>query len=861
MTINLSQQSPRANAFDTIRSASARRLVLIDTAITSAEVLAAGVVPDTSVEMIAGDRDGVAQITEALQRHLGTASLHLVSHGDPGAIYIGNTELSLETLNRYSDQLMSWAEWLAPGAELLIYGCEVAKDDRGQAFIARLSELTGASIAASATKTGTATLGGDWHLEVKASESSTILAFQPEAMMAYGSVLAAGDLDPTFGTGGKVSVKLGGQSAVVQPDGKVVVVGNTVNAGNVDFSVSRYNSDGSLDTTFGTDGKVATDFNGGSDLGYSVTLQSDGKIVVSGEADKNAFGTKDFAVGRYNSDGSLDTSFGTNGKVTTDFNGSDNVGFGSTLQSDGKVVVAGYARSATGTRNDFALSRYNIDGSLDTTFGTNGKVITEFGPTESDITSSNGSKVTVQSDGKILLTGSSGSVSGSNGADFALSRYNSDGSLDTTFGTNGKVTTDFNGKDDSATKVIQQSDGKIVLAGKASNSSGDSDFALSRYNSDGSLDTTFGTNGKVTTDFNGRTDLVKSATLQSDGKIVVVGSANTADPNSSPINRFPTDRIDYAVSRYNSDGSLDTTFGANGKVITDFTGGNTAADSAYAVSVQPDGNILVVGDNGFARYLGDPIKKTVKNDFNGDGKTDIVVRNQATGDNAIAFMDDTVVSQFVFSTPVADLNWTIDGAGDFDKDGKPDVVLRNGKTGQNAIALMDGTTLREIVSPEILPDPNWGIGGTGDFNNDGNLDILYRNKATGANSIALMSGTNLSQLVSTDILPGLDWEIGGAGDFNSDGKDDILFRNTATGENSFALMNGTELGQIVKTEILPDPNWRVGSVGDYNRDGKADILYRNQATGQDTIALMNGTSLSQLSPTLTVADTNWQIGA
>jgi uncharacterized delta-60 repeat protein len=859
MTINLAQQSLCADAFTPFQSVATRRLVLIDRAIASPEALAAGVLPETSVEMIEGDRDGVEQITEALRRHPGTTSLHLVSHGAPGTIFIGNTELSLDSLSRYADQLMGWTEWLAPNAELLIYGCEVAQDERERSFIARLSELTGASIAASATKTGAAALDGDWNLEVRSGKSTASLAFQSNVMTAYPSVLAAGDLDPTFGTGGKVTVKLGGQSAVVQPDGKVVVVGTVVNAGNADFELSRYNSDGSLDTTFGTNGKASTDFNGGSDVGYSVSLQSDGKILLSGEADKNAFNTKDFAVSRYNSDGSLDTSFGTNGKVTTDFTGGDNTGYSSTVQSDGKVVVAGYARDSTASRNDFALSRYNSDGSLDTTFGTNGTVTTAFDPKPN--ANSSGSSVTVQSDGKILLAGSYGLFTSSNGTDFALSRYNSDGSLDNTFGTNGTVTTDFNGKDDSATKVIQQRDGKILVAGKANNSSGDSDFALSRYNSDGSLDTTFGTNGKVTTDFNGRADLVTSATLQSDGKIVVVGSANTADPSSSPINPLPTDRIDYAVSRYNSDGSLDTTFGTNGKVITDFTGGDTAADSAYAVTVQPDGNIVVIGNNGIARYLGASDTKPVKNDFNGDGKTDVVVRNQATGENAIIIMDDTVVSDIVFSTPVLDLNWTIDGAGDFDKDGKPDIVLRNGKTGQNAIALMDGTTLREVVSPEILPDPNYGIGGVGDFNSDGNQDILYRNQVTGVNSIALMNGTNLSQIVSPEILPDPNWEIGGGGDFNNDGKDDILFRNNATGANSFALMNGTELGQIVTTEIFPDPNWRVGSVGDYNRDGKADILFRNQVTGQDTIALMDGTNLSQLSPTLTVADTNWQIGA
>jgi uncharacterized delta-60 repeat protein len=870
MTIKLTQQSLQTDAFHAVQSVSTRRLVLIDAAIASPEVLAAGVLPGSAVEMLAGDRDGIKQITEALQRHPGTESLHLISHGASGAIFVGNTELTLETLSLYSSQLLSWADLMAPDAGLLIYGCEVAKDERGRSFIARLSELTGASIAASATKTGAAALDGDWKLEVQSGVKPFALAFRPELMTAYASVLTvAGSLDPTFGSGGKVTTSFFGGSntafdAVQQSDGKLVVSGLAIKSSgdSSDFALSRYNRDGSLDTTFGTNGKVTTDFNGFSDAGYSVTQQSDGKLVVAGQAYNgpiSASATNDFALSRYNSDGSLDTTFGNNGKVTTDFNGlSDNGRSVAQQQRDGKIVVAGYLDSSGGNI-DFALSRYNSDGSLDTTFGNNGKVTTDFNSAVDY-----GYDLTLQSDGKIVVAGSV--FNASSGNDFALSRYNRDGSLDTAFGTNGKVTTDFSGSGDTAYSVTLQNDGKIVVAGAANDSSPNtSDIALSRYNSDGRLDTTFGNNGKVITDLNGLGNYAQSVNVQSDGKIVVSGTT-AAEGNTTVANNTNSD---FTLSRYNSNGSLDTTFGYKGKVTTDFSG---YVDTNFGATIQSDGNIVLVGTSGdastggskftIARYLGAPDSKTAKNDFNSDGKTDVVVRNKATGDNAVAILDGTIVSDFVFfQSPVAGPNWTIDGAGDFDKDGKPDIVLRNSKTGQNAISLMDGTTNKQVVSPEILPDPNWGIGGVGDFNNDGNLDILYRNKATGANSIALMNGTNLSQLVSTDILPGLDWEIGGAGDFNSDGKDDILFRNTATGANSIALMNGTELGQIVSTEILPDPNWRVGSVGDYNRDGKTDILYRNQSTGQNIFALMDGTSLSTIELTRNVTDTNWQIGA
>jgi G8 domain/PKD domain len=246
-------------------------------------------------------------------------------------------------------------------------------------------------------------------------------------------------------------------------------------------------------------------------------------------------------------------------------------------------------------------------------------------------------------------------------------------------------------------------------------------------------------------------------------------------------------------------------------------------------------------------------------DFNKDGKSDVLYRNRTTGDNAIALMDDTNLSQVVFTTPVVDVNWTIGGVGDFNHDGSADTFVRNRVTGQNAIAIMDGTNLNQFIFPEILPDSNWSVGGVGDFNHDGNSDVLYRNTATGENAFALMNGTNLMQVVAAQPVPDLNWEIGGVGDFNRDGNDDVLLRNTATGENAFALMKGTDVTQIVSANILPDLDWRIGSVGDYNRDGNVDILYRNQATGENAYAFLNGANLNQIVSTTSVADSNWKI--
>ena len=168
------------------------------------------------------------------------------------------------------------------------------------------------------------------------------------------------------------------------------------NGSNYDFALVRYNSDGSLDTTFSGDGKLTTAIGSGNDYGYSVTVQADGKILVAGASHNGS--NDDFALVRYNTDGSLDTTFAGDGKLTTAIGSSDDYGRSVTLQADGKILVAGY--SANGSNDDFALVRYNTDGTLDTTFSGDGKLTTAIGASHDE-----GYSVTVQADGKILVAG------------------------------------------------------------------------------------------------------------------------------------------------------------------------------------------------------------------------------------------------------------------------------------------------------------------------------------------------------------------------------------------------------------------------------------------------------------------------
>ena len=396
------------------------------------------------------------------------------------------------------------------------------------------------------------------------------------ALFVVSAPPAEAQQSPYFGTGGIVTTDIGADDTAyaiaVQSDGKIVVAGEARKEGegrSLDFALARYNADGSLDTSFSGDGKVTTDFSS-RNLAFALAVQPDRKIVVAGAAVMNVV---DFALARYNADGSLDTSFSGDGKVTTDFASGDDRAWAVAVQPNRKIVAAGYSHN--GTDYDFALARYNPDGSLDTSFGGDGKVTTPIGSARD-----RGYAMAVQSDGKIVVAGDSTNASGNN--DFAVARYNTDGSLDTSFSSDGKVTTAFASDVDQAWAVAVQPDGKIVAAGHSSSNGTTFDIALARYNSDGSLDTSFSGDGKVTTDISGsHDDTAYAMALQSNGRIVVAGRSNSDGMNE-----------DFAVARYNANGSLDTSFSRVGYVTTPI---GSDYERAWAMALQSDGKIVVAG--------------------------------------------------------------------------------------------------------------------------------------------------------------------------------------------------------------------------------------------------------------------------
>jgi uncharacterized delta-60 repeat protein len=243
-----------------------------------------------------------------------------------------------------------------------------------------------------------------------------------------------------------------GKAVAIQPDGKIVVAGSVYIGSNLDFGVVRYNPDGSLDTSFHFDGKLITPVGAGDDFCNAIALQA-GKIIVAGGANT------DFAVVRYNSDGSLDTSFDSDGKTITPVGNKYDIANAVAVQTDGKIVVAGYA--TTGANRDFGVVRYHPDGSLDSSFDYDGKTITPIGGSADE-----GNAVVIQPDGKIIVAGSS--FVSANNTDFAVVRYHPDGSLDDSYRVGGKVVVNVsNGRNDIGSGIALDSFGNAIVAGES----------------------------------------------------------------------------------------------------------------------------------------------------------------------------------------------------------------------------------------------------------------------------------------------------------------------------------------------------------------------------------------------------------
>jgi uncharacterized delta-60 repeat protein len=382
---------------------------------------------------------------------------------------------------------------------------------------------------------------------------------------------AGGDLDPTFGSGGKVTTDFGGNDEAwglaVQTDGKAVVAGDRFDmAPSDDFVLARYTVNGALDPAFDGDGKVTTDFGGRSDGAGDLAIQPDGKIVAAGSGFPAVVRPLDFALARYNRDGTLDSTFGDGGKVLTTFEPNSIEGANAVaIQPDGKIVAAGRTRSPL-LRYEFAVARYLPNGSLDPSFDGDGRVVTPISTSDDFVID-----LAVQPDGRLIAAG----WSSLGGFDIAMARYNPDGSLDPSFDGDGIVIASFRPAASYASKVLVLPDGRIVTGGDE----------LARFNRDGTVDRSFGNGGRTDTGDLG----LLIPVMQPDGKILAVGSIFAAGNVS-----------DFVVARLTAAGRIDATFGRGGRVVTNFGPHDEATDAKLLAN----GKLVVSGFTRQVPYTG-----------------------------------------------------------------------------------------------------------------------------------------------------------------------------------------------------------------------------------------------------------------
>lgn len=402
-------------------------------------------------------------------------------------------------------------------------------------------------------------------------------------------LLNSGALDPTFGSKGKAPIQTPKSFQVtdikLQPDGKIVVTGlggyGSSNYGY--FTVARYNSDGTPDSSFGKNG-INFYFIPYLNWAKKLAIQNDGKIIVAGTT-LTSETHYDFGLIRLNTDGTQDLSFGIKGIVKTDFSSfgseiTDDSVYDLLVQPDNKIVVAGLSGKPLSGFN-YSLSRYNENGTLDETFGTNGKISSVFpGTHNSSLTG-----LSLQPDGKLIAVGTV-SFYGEPGSRLLVARFDSNGFLDESFNNGGYVIETVRNQYCTITSLALQPDGKILIAGNDTVrlvNQLDEAFLI-RYNSDGSLDLNFGNYGKQFLTFVSDAESTTSANsimLQSDGKIMLLGGFRR--PTVNPQG--------FGLARFQADGNLDESFGTNGIVLTTF-GGSAEGKS---LAIQPDGKIIAAG--------------------------------------------------------------------------------------------------------------------------------------------------------------------------------------------------------------------------------------------------------------------------
>lgn len=614
-------------------------------------------------------------------------------------------------------------------------------------------------------------------------------------ILVLGLILPAfarpGDLDPAFGDNGKVIKRWGNgedtyRDVVQLPDGKIMVL-----AKDAAFNVilARYNANGTIDTSFDGDG-FAIHWMGAISYCAKMLVQPDGKILVAGSS-RQTNPQDDVMVLRFNPDGTFDTTFNGTGKFFRNLSTGNDVAVDINLQPDGKIVIVGFTNAETSDATDILLMRFTTGGTLDPSFDTDGMVFTSTVGDARDLASA----VEILPDGKMIVLGTTRPNQSPYPQFLLFAKYNADGSLDSSFGTGGLKTHSY-GENIYPTpaQMLIQPDGKIVAC---VNLWFTEVSTLMRFLPDGSIDTGFGSGGRVA--FGDYGNYLYDVVLQPDQKLLTVGVRN----------------LDLMVARVDRNGVLDPSFGDNGITLTTVPGAGT--EYAWNADLQRDGKLLVVGDFSLSLFDYDSILLRFEAyhktpfDFDGDSKADVSVFRPSEGNWYVQNSGDGSVTGLHFGT-----DGDLTAPGDFDGDGKADIsVFRPSEGNWYRLNSRDGSFF----------GTHFGLTGdkpaVSDFDGDGKDDI----------SVFRPSEGNWYRLNSSDgsffgTHFGAAEDKPAVGDFDGDGKADIsLFRPS---EGNWYRLNSSD-GSFFGThfgiaEDKPTP-------ADYDGDGKTDISVFRPSAG------------------------------
>lgn len=868
---------------------SSQSLLFIDGAVADYQQLVAGVSPGTEVYVLDSTQDAVTQITNTLLGRSNVSSLHIVSHGEAGGLNFGGSVLNLTDLPQYAAQMQSWSQALTNDADILLYGCNTAQGELGEAFVSILSQLTGADVAASNDLTGNSALGGNWNLEVSTGEIESSFALQNTALESYENVLAL-IVDTTSAWNPRTSVNPFGEDGSATygqvftvPTGETTVTSftfylNDTTAAPIKFGAYIMAWDGTRPT-----GPIL----------YESTQRA-----TTGQPDFEEF---KFTTGSTNVvAGSQYVAFLSVTEYLDTVPDFDSGSMGSvppTAYSGGDLVYSNSRNFNELITTAPWLTTLNVDAAFNLQFGvfSNPPIVTVSGTplayTEnSPATLIDPTATVTDSDSPNLNTGTlTANLSNTGTADDRLTIVNQGIAADQigvsgttvtyggtpigTFtggvGTNPLVVT-FNS---AATPAIAQALLRNLAYSNVSDAPSTTNRTVSFVLADGANGISTAVNKTITV-----------AAVNDAPTIVAPTSATVLRNTPSAITgiTFADDAAANAVVTATLSVAAGTLTATTGSGVT--VGGTATARTLTGTLAAI--NSFIVGSN--LTYTNSPnntAAQTLSISINDNGNTGTggplasavttVTLNVAdanllwrsgttsaapvgTGENVVWQLKDFTLQNSYF-IPTVDLNWQIISSADFNRDGNADILWRNQATGENAIWQMNSTGFQSGYYLATIADLNWRLLGTDDFNGDGTADLVWRNQATGQNAIWQMNGfaTQTAALINT--VADLNWQIVSTADFDNDGRADLLWRNRATGENAIWQMNSFTIKSAFLFNQVADTNWEVAGTADFNNDGVADIVWRNRATGENALWQMNSTGLQSGTLFTTVPDLNWQI--